>query len=123
MFTIQKDLYCLTCEMHAELWRLERMRQTYIRSRFYIRVATGKIADVVTASLDHAKPFINCTSILPDNIMGELADAARILFFELQRIDRIAYKHAFVEDFKVDHRLFDRYEICVKNIDCKLVGV
>ena len=26
-----KELYFLTCEMHAELWRLERMAQAYKR--------------------------------------------------------------------------------------------
>ncbi len=102
-----KELYYLTCEMHAELWRLERMAQAY--SRFDIlQLKTGVLSAQADAILSRVKPYIAAEFALPAVLEGELDRAACDLAMELLRVEELRQSDLRVSDFNVEPRLFTR---------------
>jgi hypothetical protein len=120
-----KELYYLTCEMHAELWRLERMAQAY--SRFdVLQLKTGALSAQADAILRRVKPYISpqhanngragapeyiaAESALPAVLEGELDRAACDLAMELLRVEEMRQSDLRVADFNVEPRLFTRID-------------
>ena len=104
-----KELYYLTCEMHAELWRLERMAQAY--SRFEVlQLKTGALSAQADAILRRVKPYIIDGSTLPAVLEGELDRVACDLAMELLRVEEMRQCDLRVADFNVEPRLFTRME-------------
>ena len=104
-----KELYYLTCEMHAELWRLERMAQAY--SRFDIlQLKTGVLSAQADAILSRVKPYIAAEFALPAVLEGELDRAACDLAMELLRVEELRQSDLRVSDFNVEPRLFTRMD-------------
>ncbi len=107
--TAAKELYYLTCEMHAELWRLERMAQAY--SRFdVLQLKTGALSAQADAILRRVKPYIAAESHLPAVLEGELDRAACDLAMELLRVEEMRQCDLRVADFNVEPRLFTRMD-------------
>jgi hypothetical protein len=118
-----KDLYYLTCEMHAELWRLERMAQAYRRFEI-LRLRTGALSAQADAALRKAKPYIAAESAfhpstphagalgsrLPVELEGELDRAACALAAELRRVEEMRQNDVRVSDFNVETGLFARMD-------------
>ena len=128
-FQAAKELYYLTCEMHAELWRLERMAQAY--SRFdVLQLKTGALSAQSEAILRRVKPYIASHpstptsgalgtsssyprpqgSALPAVLEGELDRAACDLAMELLRVEEMRQSDLRVADFNVEPRLFTRMD-------------
>ena len=122
--TAARELYYLTCEMHAELWRLERMAQAY--SRFdVLQLKTGALSAQADAILRMVKPYISpqhtnngraggpdiaAGSALPAVLEGELDRAACDLAMELLRVEELRQSDLRVADFNVEPRLFTRMD-------------
>ena len=118
-FQAAKELYYLTCEMHAELWRLERMAQAY--SRFDIlRLKTGELSAQADAILRRVKPYIAAESALPAVLEGELDRAACDLATELLRVEEMRQSDLRVSDFGVEPRLFTRMDEVRARMDALL---
>ena len=107
--TAARELYYLTCEMHAELWRLERMAQAY--SRFdVLQLKTGALSAQADAILRRVKAYIHAGSVLPAVLEGELDRAACDLAMELLRVEEMRQSDLRVSDFNVEPRLFTRMD-------------
>jgi hypothetical protein len=104
-----KDLYYLTCEMHAELWRLERMAQAYRRFDM-LRLRTGALSAQADAALRKAKPYIAAVTNLPSELEGELDRAACALAAELRRVEEMRQNDVRVSDFNVETGLLARMD-------------
>jgi hypothetical protein len=122
-----KALYYLTCEMHAELWRLERMAQAYSHPSTptagalgtpysrgdVLQLKTGALSAQADAILRLVKPYIAAAShpaALPAVLEGELDRAACDLAMELLRVEEMRQNDLRVADFNVEPRLFTRMD-------------
>jgi hypothetical protein len=104
-----KELYYLTCEMHAELWRLERMAQAYRRFEAF-RLRTGMLSAQASAALRQAKPFIAAEDIVPSAVALELRCAADALAGELLRVEHARSADLRLSDFNVQTDLLTRLD-------------
>jgi hypothetical protein len=104
-----KELYYLACEMHAELWRLERMAQAYKRFEI-LQLRTGALSDIASTALRQAKAYIAAENVLPAAMARELECAAVELAGELLRVDRARCADTRLSDFNVQTDLAKRFE-------------
>lgn len=103
----QKELYYLTCEMHAELWRLERMTQAYKRFEV-LRLRTGALSSQADVALQEAKTRIQREWELPPRVALQLRCAADALAGELLRVELTRRNDKRLTDFNVQTDLLVR---------------